>query len=445
MVGVAMDDPKWEEYLSQFSVKQAVEQLITAFNFIPNDALGIPNSVHGDGPFGIQRAFALIKYLQPGDLMENDLLISWCSQVTFAASFNKELAYQYGRINGNFGLFANFSGWYSPGTNIHRTPFSGRNTNYFSEDAILSGVINAQMCKGCSDMGMITFMKHYALNDQETDRDITGVSTWADEQTMRQVYLKVYEMGVKDGNAMGMMSAFNRVGFDWAGACYELLTEIPRGEWGWEGIYITDAAGTNQAGNYMNHNMMIRAGQDLSLDGVMGGYFIDQDNGVPARVTGINSNEAALTPTHLTALRDCLHRTMFVLANSQAMRNGHSITAYDYQVYDTSYTSIRDAIERGNASTKIEDCKVFEIAAGSEVSIDVHDEDLSNVKYLLFSGNLEQFGLSLNSETGIISGAVKADAVPGDYRIAVGVADPDILPGEEWTATSVCYFYLTVK
>ena len=441
MVGLDMDDPKWDEYLTQFTEKQAVEQIITAFNFNPNDGMGVPNSTHGDGPFGIQRAFAMIAYLQPGDLMENDQLIRWCSQVTFAASFNKDLAYQYGRINGDFGLWANFTGWYSPGANIHRTPFSGRNTNYFSEDAVLSGITLAQMCKGCQEKGMITFMKHFALNDQETDRDITGVSTWADEQTMRQVYLKVFEMGVKDGGSMGMMTSFNRIGFDWAGASYELLTEIARDEWGFEGVFITDAAGTNQAGNYMNHNMMIRAGQDISLDGVMGGYHIAEDIGIPTRVTGINSNEEANTTTHLTALYNCLHRIQYTLANSAAMRNGHSIVPYDYQVYETSETNIRDT--RPNAKTDIESCKVFEVAAGSEITLDVHDEDLTNVKYVLHTGDLAALGLSLDADTGVISGAVTADA--GDYRICIGVCDDDIAAGEEWTATSVCYFYISVK
>lgn len=443
MVGLPMDDPKWDEYLSQFTVKQAVAQIITAFNFVPNDGIGVPNSVHGDGPFGIQRAFDRIVYLQPGDLMENDQLIKWVSQVTFAASFNKDLAYQYGRINGDFGLWANFTGWYSPGANIHRAPFSGRNTNYFSEDAILSGITLAEMCRGCQEKGMITFMKHYALNDQETDRDITGVATWADEQTMRQVYLKVFEMGVKDGGSMGMMSSFNRVGFDWAGASYELLTGIPRDEWGFKGVYVTDAAGTNQAGNYMNHNMMIRAGQDISLDGVMGGYFIETDTGIPARVTGLNSNDEANTATHLTALRDCLHRIQYTLANSQAMRNGHSIVPFNYQVDGTSYTNIRDT--RGNADTSIEACKVFDTTAGSEASFDVHDEDLQNVKYVLYAGDLERLGLSLDGETGIISGTVKADVVPSDYRITIGVCNADIADGEEWTANAVCYFYISVK
>ena len=441
MAGLDFDDPKWDEYLSQFTEKQAVEQIITAFNFVPNDGMGVPNSVHGDGPFGIGRAFDRILYLQPGDKMEKDQLIKWASQVTFAASFNKELSYQYGLINGDFGLWANFSGWYSPGSNTHRTPFSGRNTNYYSEDAFLSGTMLAQMCKGCSEKGMTTFMKHFALNDQETDRDVTGVSTWADEQTMRQVYLKVFEMGVKDGNSMGMMTSFNRIGFDWAGASYELLTEIARDEWGFKGVYVTDAAGTNQAGNYMNHNMMIRAGQDISLDGVMGGYVRSEDTGVPARVTGINSNEEANTATHLTALYDCLHRIQYTVANSAAMQNGHSIVPYDYQVDGTSNTNIRDT--RGNADTSIEACKVFEAANGETVSFDVHDEKLSGVKYVLYTGDLAQLGLTLDSDTGVISGTVNADA--GDYRITIGVCDGDIASGEEWTASAVCYFYISVK
>ena len=290
---------------------------------------------------------------------------------------------------------------------------------------------------------MVTFMKHFALNDQETDRDITGVATWADEQTMRQVYLRVFEMGVKDGGSLGMMSSFNRVGFDWAGASYELMTQIAREEWGFQGVFVTDAAGTNQAGNYMNHNMMIRAGQDISLDGVMGGYFIDQDDGTPDRVTGINSNDEANTATHLTALYDCLHRIQYVVANSAAMLNNHSIVPYEYSVYDTSYTNVRDT--RGNADTSKEACHVFEVSKGAQAELDVHAENLSGVKYVLYAGNLEQLGLALDGDTGVISGTVSAEAAPGDYRITIGVCDGGVKDNEAWTANAVAYFYITVS
>ena len=445
MVGLDFDDPKWEEYLAQFTVKQAVEQIISAFNFVPNEGMGVPNSTHGDGPFGIQEAFARIPYLQPGDFMDADTIIRWCSQVTVGATFNKDLAYEYGRINGDLGLWYKFSGWYSPGANIHRTPFSGRNNNYVSEDAFLSGTVIANMCKGCEEKGMITFIKHFALNDQETDRDITGVATWADEQTMRQIYLKVFEMGVKDGNSLGMMSSFNRIGFDWAGASYELLTQIARDEWGFQGVYVTDAAGTEQAGNYMNHNMMIRAGHDISLDGVMGGYFIDQDTGIPDRVTGINSDDESLTPTHLTALRNCLKRIQYVVANNAPMLNGHTTDSYDYDVSGAAKSSDGKVEMKENITPTTEGIKIFEVKAGQAVTVDIHDADLDelDILYVLFQGDL--CGLTLDRQTGIISGTLSADLAPGYYRFTIGVCDGDIVKGEEWTANVINYFYLHVS
>ena len=249
-------------------------------------------------------------------------------------------------------------------------------------------------------------------------------------------------MGVKDGNSLGMMTSFNRVGFDWAGASYELLTSIARDEWGFQGVYVTDAAGTNQAGNYMNANMMIRAGQDISLDGVMGGYFIDQDTGVPDRVTGINSNEESLTPTHLTALYNCLKRIQYVVANNAGMLNGHTTTSYDYDVSTAVKKSdgtedMKNAISTSNAT-------VYNVKIGEEVTIDVSDADLAtlDILYVLFQGDL--CGLTLDRETGIISGTVTADIAPGYYRFTIGVCDGDIVKGEEWTANVINYFYLNV-
>ena len=449
MTGVAFDDAKWDEYLSQFTVKEAVGQLITAFNFIPDEAMGIPNSTHGDGPFGIQEAFAMIRYLQPGDMMDSDTILKWCSQVTVGASFNKDLAYQYGVINGDLGLWYKFTGWYSPGANTHRTPFSGRNNNYVSEDPFLSGTVVAQMCRGCREKGMITFVKHYALNDQETHRDVTGVATWADEQTMRQIYLKVFEMAVKEGGTLGMMTSFNRVGFDWAGASYELLTEIARDEWGFEGIYITDAAGTDQAGNYMNANMMLRAGQDTSLDGVAGGYFWQQDEtGIPTRVTGISSNEESLTATHLTAIYNCLKRTQYILANSPVLLNNHTYhnPGYDQSEFAKAIDNSVDMKYFGRDTAEaLAKIKVFEVEAGQEVAISVADPDLAGQDfiYVLYQGDL--CGLTLNRATGEITGTLSADVAPGNHRFTIGLCDSDIAQGEEWTASVINYFYLQVK
>ncbi len=433
LIGKEFDDALWDDYLDQFSARQAVEQIITAFNFVPNKAMGVPNSAHGDGPFGIKEAFDRIVHLQPGDMMRSDQLITFVSQVVLAASFNKDLAYRYGKLNGDYGLWAKLSGWYSPGANIHRTPFSGRNNNYYSEDAILSGIINAQISRGCADMGMITFIKHFALNDQETNRDTNAVATWADEQTIRQIYLKPFEMGVKDGNSLGMMTSFNRIGFDWAGADYELLTGVARNEWGFQGIYITDAAGTTQAGDYMSANQMIRAGQDLSLDGVPGAYFIDEDTGVPMFATGISTTERANTPTHLWALRDCLKRIQYVVAHTAPMLNGYTMFPIEYAI---GYEEFKEANSNGATAH-------LELKAGDTgVTYDVSG-GLSDVKYLLYSGYLPE-GLTMDEATGIISGDVSANAT-GKYIVGIGLADVDIKPGEGWTAHTLRYIRIEVK
>lgn len=434
LIGKDFDDALWDEYLDQFTVKQAVAQIITAFNFIPDKALSVPNSTHGDGPFGIQEAFDRIPYLQPGDMMRKDQLIKYTSQVVLAASFNKDLAYRYGKLNGDYGLWAKLEGWYAPGVNIHRTPFSGRNNNYYSEDGVLSGIMTAEVCKGCGEKGMVTFIKHFAINDQETNRDTNAIATWVDEQTMRQIYFKPFEMAVKDGNTLGMMTAFNRIGFDWAGASYELLTEVARQEWGFQGIYITDAAGTSQAGDYMSANQMIRAGQDQSLDGVPGGYIIDTDTGVPAFATGITSTDSANTPTHLWALRDCLKRIQYVVAHTAPMLNGRTM-------WPANYTKGFATFKEATAEVAVAN---FELSVGDQdVTLDVSD-NLSAVKYLLYSGELPR-GLTLDPATGKITGNVAGDTEQKDYIISVGIADEDISAGEGWTANVVRYFKITVQ
>ena len=232
-------------------------------------------------------------------------------EVVVACTWNKELAYEMGKMVGNEGLIGNekgtgtpYTGWYAPAVNIHRSQFAGRNWEYYSEDGLFSGLLGAEVVKGAMEKGMFTCPKHFALNDQETYRDANGVLTWANEQTMREIYFKPFERIVKDGGTTGMMSSFNRIGKTWTGGYYELLTELLRDEWGFEGFVITDYGGPK----YMPADQMLRAGGDLYLG------------------QGLSwlSNDAA-SATNVSVIRNAVHNILYTTANSN-MLNGISST-----------------------------------------------------------------------------------------------------------------------
>jgi beta-glucosidase len=227
----------------------------------------------------------------------------YVSECVIGATYNKQLAYEMGKTVGNEGLVGNergdglpYSGWYAPAVNIHRSPFSGRNWEYYSEDSVLSGKLAAEVVKGAAQKGVYTFIKHFALNDLETNRDSNGILVWANEQTMREIYLKPFETAVKDGGATGMMSSFNRIGKVWAGGDYRLLTEVLRGEWGFKGTVITDYA----INDYLNIDQMLRAGGDLCLN----------QSKVP---------KAPENATQVTALRNASKNILYTVVNSNAM------------------------------------------------------------------------------------------------------------------------------
>ncbi len=215
--------------------------------------------------------------------------MTFCNPMTVAQTWNQELAYRLGNMIGNESLLGGATGWYAPAMNIHRTPYSGRNGEYFSEDSFLSGAMASQEVKGAAEKGVYTMMKHFAFNEQENHRgDRNGqysMATWMNEQSARELYLKPFEMCMKVGDVdlnylkqkadgtyenatrkisacQGMMTAFNRIGSTWVGGSWELLSGIVRGEWGFDGWIITDNADT---GVFMDAEQMIEAGGDAKL------------------------------------------------------------------------------------------------------------------------------------------------------------------------------------
>ena len=296
MIGLDYGDGKWEEFMDQLTVGQMVG-LIRSGNFHsePIDNIDKPLTIDADGPMG----FAIF--------MGSDAVYKTCyyaSECVLAATRNKDLAHEFGNMIGNEALVGNekgdgspYSGWYAPAMNIHRSPFGGRNFEYYSEDPALSGIIGAEVVSGASERGVYTFVKHFALNDQETDRDtVNGLVTWANEQSMREIYFRPFEMAVRDGGSTAIMSSFNRIGTVWAGGDYRLLTQLLRDEWGFTGMVITDF----NVNSYMDVEQMIRAGGDLNL-------------------AGDGKIEDTKSPTTVTAIRRAAKNILYTVANSNAM------------------------------------------------------------------------------------------------------------------------------
>jgi beta-glucosidase len=178
-----------------------------------------------------------------------------------ASTWNPDAGYLMGISVGTEAQAFGYNGWYSPAMNIHRTPFNGRNFEYYSEDGVLSGKIAAQVVKGANEKGVITYIKHFALNERETGVRST-LFTWSNEQAIREIYLKPFEIAVKEGGSLGVMSSFNYIGLHWAGGHEGLLNQVLRNEWGFKGLVLTDA----HMYEHMNPMQMLYEGGDVSLD-----------------------------------------------------------------------------------------------------------------------------------------------------------------------------------
>ena len=259
---VDYNDEKWSEYLDLLTANEMMDFTMKgAFQTIALESIGMFPTFSTDGPAGFVYFMAAFESQNP----VHDTC-SYASECVIASTWNVELAYDMGVSVGNEGIIGNergdkrpYSGWYAPAVNIHRTPFSGRNFEYYSEDPLISGKLAAQVIKGARSKGVYCQLKHFAVNDQETNR--SGVCTWLTEQSLREIYLKPFEIAVKEGGAIGIMSSFNRIGSLWTGGDYRLLTQILRQEWGFKGMVITDF----NTEPFMDTRQMTYAGGDLNL------------------------------------------------------------------------------------------------------------------------------------------------------------------------------------
>lgn len=285
--GVDYNDPKWDDLLDQMTIED-MQQLI-GFGGYQTAAVTSIEKVRTndcDGPASINNNFTGVGS------------VGFPAATLIGMTWSKELAYSFGDSIGEMANEMDTSGWYGPAMNIHRTAFAGRNFEYYSEDGVLSGVMASNAIKGAQEHGVYAYMKHFALNDQEGNRT-SMAATWSNEQAIREIYLKPFEISVKDADSHAVMSSFNYIGNRWAGGCSELLKNVLRGEWGFVGFVETDYFGVY---GYMTADQGVRNGSDLMLC-----------------TTGNDFNTVTvLTNSSKQALREASKNILYTVVNSRA-------------------------------------------------------------------------------------------------------------------------------
>ena len=311
LAGLEYDDKLWDKFLDQLTP----EEMLLLFNdgcystaaIMRGKDVIVPRTTSADGPTGF------VNFMGAKEVYG---CCYYQSECLLAQTYNLELATKQAHAIGEESLIGYesgdgmpYPGWYAPAMNIHRSPFSGRNTEYYSEDPFISGKFAAQVVKGVQEKGVYANIKHFAVNDQETNRSARGLATWLDEQAMREIYLKPFEIAVKEGKTHGLMTSFNRIGYEWAGGSYRLVTTILRKEWGFQGSVICDF----KTDVYMDSKQMLYAGGDISLVGL---------DTLKLQTTGVYNTPAISFDNvkDVSLLRRSAHNNLFAIANSNMMR-----------------------------------------------------------------------------------------------------------------------------
>lgn len=293
MIGLDYDDPSWEALLDQLTFDEMVSLIGDAFHWtMPLKSIEAPGTRDENGPQGLTASLL-------GSDATQLQATAFTSEDVMAATFNVDLMSEIGKVIGNNCVHAEIACLYGPGNNIHRTPYGGRNFEYYSEDGYLSGKMSQYEVAAIQEKGVHVVMKHFALNDCEQDR--IGLGVWLGEQAAREIYLKAFQAPFEEGNANGVMMAYTRWGCIWSGGNKGLVTGIMRGEWGSEGMSITD----NVLTTYVN-----------GVDGILAGTTI-YDAMMPY-VTNLLPKYKD-DPVIVAAMREACHHDLYAIANSCGM------------------------------------------------------------------------------------------------------------------------------
>lgn len=324
LMGKSYDDPLWDELLDQLTLLEMQNVINYAgWQTLEIPYIGKPASRDTDGPKG-----------WTGNNRGGENGNMFCAEPMIAATFNVDLIYEIGKNVGDQGLWGSsdrtdggqqeaYTCWYAPGMNIHRGAFDGRFIEYYSEDPVLTGKTAAAISLGLKEKGAYMTMKHFALhNDGRTYRQHSnnkdgtdGLSAWVNEQALREVYLRGYEICVEEGDAQNVMTSFTRFGNTWAGATYGLMTEVYRNEWGCKGYAVTDIVNTEFENAYQG----LRAGTNLLLtrnlnNGAL--KLVDEEGNLLPE----GERNVELTATQVTLMRNAVKHACWSVVNSNAMQ-----------------------------------------------------------------------------------------------------------------------------
>lgn len=287
LTGKDYDDPMWEDLLDQLSVDDMINMVnLGGFQTVAVKSIGKVGTLDSDGTSGLNDWYIGVY----GTAYSTELLI--------AQTWNKDLAYRIGEAEGDEYADCRIFGAYAPAMNIHRSAFTGRNFEYYSEDGVLSGHMASNTVNGMAAKDVYAYIKHFVMNEQETNR-CSLLLTYSDEQAIREIYLKPFEISVKgfDGKSLAVMSSFNFIGDRWTGANANLLNHVLRDEWGFRGMVLTDWNGSY---GYQNTDDAVRNGNDAML-----GFFSAESN----QITNTS-------PTMVLAMRQACKNILYTVSNS---------------------------------------------------------------------------------------------------------------------------------
>lgn len=292
------DDPRWEKLLDQLTVDEMANMIAMAgYQTAAMDSVGKVATLDFDGPAAINNNFTGVGS------------IGFPIEVVVASTWNKELAQAWGECMGKISQEMGAEGWYAPGMNTHRTAFGARNYEYFSEDGVLAGNMGAKAVEGARKYGVYSYIKHFALYEGNAKM----VSAWSNEQAIREIYLKPFEISVKQGGANAVMVSWSFLGDKWTGECSNLMNTVLREEWGFRGMALTDFFRNNGHG-FMNADAALANGVDVMLS-----TFNGEENNVA------NPEH----PTSVLQMRNACKNVMYTVVSSWAYDGEHEETGME--------------------------------------------------------------------------------------------------------------------